>query len=179
VINVLGLAGSGKTTQGQLLAKKLNCPWISMSDLLRAKGDESVQADIQAGRIVDDRITLAVLDEDLKAKQADKKECIVDGWPRAINQANWLIDKAKKGEIMITAILHLRADNQIARQRILKRHRKDDTEQAINQRFKDYHQTILPILDHLQSSGLPVVEINADAGIDEVERQIDKALGIK
>lgn len=178
MINVLGLAGSGKTTQGQLLAKKLNCPWISMSDLLRANGDETVQADIRAGRIVDDKITLAILDEDLKAKQADKNECVVDGWPRAINQANWLIDKAKKGEIKITAILHLKADNEIARQRIIRRHRKDDTQQAIDQRFRDYNQTIVPILNHLQSAGLPVIQIFADADIKEVERQIDEALGI-
>jgi adenylate kinase len=176
VINVLGLAGSGKTTQGQLLAKKLNCPWISMGELLRAKGDQSVRADIEAGRIVNDSITLAILDEDLKAKQADKKECVVDGWPRAINQADWLINKAKHGQIKITVILHLKAHSQIARERILKRHRQDDTEQAINQRFKDYHETIVPILKHLEAAGLPVVEINADAGIDEVERQIDKVL---
>jgi adenylate kinase len=150
-----------------------------MSDLLRAKGDETVQQDIQAGRIVDDRITLAILDEDLKSKHADKKECVVDGWPRAINQADWLIKKAKSGDIMMSAILHLRAHNNIARQRILQRGRKDDTQQAITQRFNDYHETILPILNHLQKAGLPVVEIDADAGIKEVERQIDKALNIE
>jgi adenylate kinase len=175
---VLGLAGSGKTTQGQLLAKKLNCPWISMSDLLRTKGDKTVQADIQAGRIVDDNVTLAILDDYLKSIEADKKECVIDGWPRAIRQADWLIRQSNEGKLMMTAVLHLRAHSQVARQRILKRHRQDDTEQAINQRFKDYHETILPILNHLQSAGLPVIEINADADIKEVERQIDEALAI-
>jgi adenylate kinase len=149
-----------------------------MSQLLRENGDESVQQDILQGKIVDDRVTLAILDADLKAKQAYKKECIVDGWPRALAQAEWLANKVKAGDIMMTGILHLKAHKGVAKERLIHRGRIDDTEEAIIQRFNDYKNTILPILEYLKSQGLPIIEVDADASIGEVEKRVDKAFGI-
>jgi adenylate kinase len=179
MINILGLAGSGKSTQAQALATKLNCPWISMSQLLREYGDDQVRAQMLEGKIIDDKITLRILDEDLKRKKADKKECIIDGWPRAITQAEWLAQKVKSGDIMMSGVVHLKAHQGIAKERLIHRGRVDDTEEAITQRFKDYKTTILPILDYLATHGFKIYEVDGDGPIDEVEQRIDQLLGLK
>lgn len=178
MINILGLAGSGKSTQGQLLAQRLNCPWVSMSTLLKEHGDDQVQQDILDGRIVDDRITLGILDDYLKSIGADKNEFVIDGWPRALSQAEWLVKKIKNKELMPTAVIHLKADRQVAKERLMHRGRVDDTEEAIARRFNDYKTTILPILDYLRSQGLKTIDIDADSPITDVEKNIDQLLGI-
>lgn len=179
MINILGLAGSGKSTQAQLLAAKMHCPWISMSQLLREKGDQHVLDQMLKGEIVDDKITLRILDEDLRLKNADKRECVIDGWPRAIVQAQWLADKARAGDVMMTGVLHLKAHQEVARERLINRGRIDDTEQAIRQRFRDYKTTILPILDFLAQQGFKIFEVDADGPIEEVQVRVNKELGLK
>lgn len=178
MINFLGLAGSGKSTQGQLIAKKLSCTWISMSTLLKAYGDASVQEDILAGRLVNDNTTLSILEQDLKAKEADKKEYVIDGWPRDLGQAEWLANKVKSGQIMMTGIVHLKAHKEVAMERLKHRGRIDDTEDAINQRFNDYKETILPILNYLREQGIPIYDVDADGTIEEVEARVDQALNV-
>jgi adenylate kinase len=179
VINILGLAGSGKSTQGQLLAKRLGCPWISMSTLLKEFGDDKVQKDILAGRIVDDAVTLHILEDYLTSMGADKNEFVIDGWPRALKQAEWLIGKVKAGQLMSTAVIHLKAHQEVARERLVHRGRVDDTDEAIAKRFSDYKEYILPILNYLGGNGLKVVDVDADLSIPEVENEIDVILGIK
>jgi len=178
VINILGLAGSGKSTQGQLIAKRLGCPWVSMSTLLKENGDDKVQEDILAGRIVDDKITLRILDDYLSSISADKNEFVIDGWPRALSQAEWLVAKIKAGELLSSGIIHLKAHQHIAKDRLMHRGRIDDTEEAIAKRFNDYRTTILPILDYLSSQGLKVYDIDADDSIEQVEQGVNRALGL-
>ena len=178
MINILGLAGSGKSTQGQLLAAKLKCPAISMSTLLKENGDESVQKTILEGKIVDDRITLGILEEYLDQIGADKQEFVIDGWPRAIGQAEWMANVVGSGKVMMSGVIHLKAHKEVAKERLMHRGRIDDTEEAIIQRFNDYKETILPILDYLVKHNIPVFEIDADGTIEEVEQRVDEALGV-
>jgi len=149
-----------------------------MSTLLKENGDDKVQQDILAGRIVDDTITLGILDNYLKSIAADKNEFVIDGWPRALTQAQWLVGKIKTGELLSSGVIHLKAHQSIAKERLIHRGRIDDTEESIAQRFNDYKMTILPILDYLSSQGLKVYDILADEPINEVEKAVDRALGL-
>jgi adenylate kinase len=179
VINILGVAGSGKSTQGMLLAERLKCPWVSIGQLLRQKLEGDAREDMLQGKIINDEITLGVLKEDLVAQNAATDEVVLDGFPRTMSQAEWLAGEVEAGNIKMTGIIHLVADKNVAMDRLLQRGRRDDTEEAIHQRFSAYHQTIIPILDYLKSRGLPIYDIDADLSIPEVEKEVDKALGIK
>lgn len=150
-----------------------------MSTLLRKNGDDSVQQTILEGKIVDDTITLGILDDYLKLIGADQNEFVIDGWPRAIAQARWMAKSASSGGVMITGVVHLKAHKEVAKERLIHRGRIDDTEEAIIQRFNDYKKTILPILDYLAKHNIPIFEIDADGTIEEVEVRVGAALGLK
>jgi len=178
MISVLGLAGSGKSTQGKLLARRLNCPWVSIGELLRTGLEGEARQQMLRGEIIDDHITLPILEHELIAKNASRDEVVVDGFPRNLSQAEWLAAKAKAGDIKMTGVIHLMADDNVALNRLLHRGRKDDTHDAIHQRFGDYERTIIPILNYLRERGLPVYDIDGNGTIDHVENMIDKALHI-
>lgn len=178
MINLLGIAGSGKSTQGRLLAEYLHCPWVSMGQILREHVDEKIQKIMLEGKIIDDNIALPLVYDELKAQHADSKECILDGCPRTLAQAEWLAQKIKAGEIKMTAVIHLEMDPKIAHDRLLARGRHDDHEAAIAERFSEYKTTILPILDYLEQQGIKVYHISGEGSIEQVAARIHEVLKV-
>ncbi len=177
MIVFLGLAGSGKSTQSQLLAQKLGCPWISTGQLLRDNiKDEAIRGRMLAGEMLDDSLLLSLLEGQLmKLRQS---EFILDGSPRTMNQARWLFEKVIKHKIKLTAVIHLKASKEVVRQRLLGRGRPDDTPEAIAERFREYDKTIVPILDFFRDNGVKVYEIDGEVSPKAVENQILKTAGI-
>ncbi len=94
-IVLLGAPGSGKGTQGKLLASKYKIPQISTGDLLRAAViagtalGRQAKAAMDAGQLVSDEIVLGIIGERLGEADA-KKGFILDGFPRNIPQAEAL-----------------------------------------------------------------------------------------
>ena len=178
MIIFMGVAGSGKSTLGQLLAAHLHCPWISTGNLLRQRMDEATQKKMLQGEIISDDQTLAVLDDEFRRIGADQCQFVLDGSPRTKRQAQWLVEKAKTGELKITAVIHLNISKDVAKQRLLTRQRPDDHEQAIAERFREYDDAIVPIISFFNSQGFRVHEINADQKPEQVEADIEKAVGV-
>lgn len=179
MIIFLGIAGSGKSTQGQLLAAQLRCPWISTGNLLRQKMDANTQKEMLKGKIIDDKHAFAVLDEEFKRIGVDGHNFVLDGSPRTMDQARWLVKKANAGDVTINAIFHLDVSPQAAKKRLLKRKRPDDHEAAIAERFREYEENILPIVDYLKQQGLAVYEINGNQSPQAVGKDILKALRVQ
>jgi adenylate kinase len=92
---LLGAPGSGKGTQGVVLAQKYNIPQVSTGDLLRAAvgaGTElgkKAKAAMDAGELVSDEIVIGLIRERLSEDDA-KNGYILDGFPRNIPQAQAL-----------------------------------------------------------------------------------------
>ncbi len=92
---LLGAPGSGKGTQGERLAKKLNVPQLSTGDILRSAirgGSElgkKADAFMSKGELVPNQLILDVMAERL-AKDDCKNGYILDGFPRTIAQAEGL-----------------------------------------------------------------------------------------
>lgn len=178
MIIFMGLAGSGKSTMGQLLAAHLHCPWISTGNLLRQKMDAETQAKMLKGQIISDEKTLEVLDEEFRRINAAQGQFVLDGSPRTMRQAKWLVEKVRGGELKIRAIIHLNTSQELARQRLLARRRPDDHTAAIDERFREYDSAIVPILDYLRQEGFDVHEIDGGRKPQLVEADIEKALGV-
>jgi adenylate kinase len=92
---LLGAPGSGKGTQGAVLAQKYNIPQVSTGDLLRAAvkaGTElgkKAKSAMDAGELVSDDIVMGLIRERLSEDDA-KSGYILDGFPRNIAQAEAL-----------------------------------------------------------------------------------------
>lgn len=180
MIIFMGLAGSGKSTQGQILAAYMRCPWISTGNLLREYNfDANVQKQMLAGAIISDKQTIEILDKELKRLDVANKECILDGSPRTLEQAKWLVSKASSGELKITAVIHLKISAEASKQRLLARQRPDDHEEAIAERFREYETNIKPIIHYLSDSGVKIFEIDGERPLADVAGSIVNDLGIK
>lgn len=176
MIIFMGVAGSGKSTQARILASKLNYFYLGVGDLLRRhmSGEESKK--MLAGEMVGDEKLLPLLEQQIK-KLGDQ-EFILDGSPRSMAQAEWWVGRSKHNQASITSVIHLSSDLDIAKNRLLSRHRPDDTEAAIAARFSEYQNTIKPILDYLKTEGVKVYEIDGDQPTQTVADEIFNTLGL-
>ncbi len=179
MIIILGTPGAGKTTQSQLLANYLGCPWFSMGGLIRDKAKGHAREEMLEGKIIEDKDTLDILAEALAPIDTANQECIVEGNPRSIPQAQWWVDQINAGEVNIRGVIHLVVAPSVAKGRLDKRGRIDDGDgEVINKRFEEYHNSINPTLDYLESHGVKVYEIDAGNSIEQIAKDIHKALGI-
>lgn len=176
MIIVIGVAGVGKSTQCRLLEESGGYKWISVGQYLRETViDPQLQAIMLAGDRLDDDYVISKVDEIIKSL-GDSPELIVDGFPRSMRQADWLIKEHEYGNINISHVIHLTADEQIAKDRLEHRSRSDDTKKAIEERFSDYRANILPIINLFSHSGIKVAKIDGQRMMDEVQIEIQKAL---
>jgi len=92
MILILGTPGAGKTTQTRLLAEYLGCPWFSMGELIRKDAKGQDRLDMLAGKIISDEVTLGIVDKVLAKIDTKDHECVFEGNPRSITQAQWWLD---------------------------------------------------------------------------------------
>src|SRR5207249_1035277 len=95
-ILLLGAPGSGKGTQGKILAERLGLPKITTGDILRAAVKDGTPLGREAkkymddGKLVPDSVILSLIKAEL-AKPDAKEGAIFDGFPRTAAQAE-LVD---------------------------------------------------------------------------------------
>ena len=181
---IVGPQGSGKGTQGVLVAEAFEVPAVSTGDVFRSNisgGTElgsRVQAIVEAGDLVPDELTCELVRDRLS--QADAAGgFVLDGFPRNRAQVDDLAGfLASRGEAL-DAVLELSVprEESIARlrQRAIDQGRTDDTEEVIANRLAIYERETAPILDVYRSRGI-VVPIDGVGTLDEVTARIFEAL---
>jgi adenylate kinase len=178
MILMLGTPGAGKTTQTKMLSEYLQCSWFSMGELIRQKATGQARKDMQAGKIIGDDVTLEIVDKALDSV-APNEECVFEGNPRSIKQAQWWLEQQNIGRFKIKGVIHLIIEPQIAEERLQKRGRLDDYDSnVIQKRFAEYQRSINPTLTYLEDHGVKVFEIQAAGTIDEVAKRIRAALEV-
>lgn len=172
MILFFGVQGSGKSAQGQLLTERQGWTWLSTGQLFRETDDAEIKKMLAAGRLVSDEMTERMLGRALSQVQ-DTSKLVLDGFPRTVSQAEWLLDHADgSGKFSLDGVFNLVASKEVAHERLLKRGRDDDTEASIAERLELYRRLTLPILDYLKKENIKIVDINADPPIEAVHKQI-------
>ncbi len=167
----MGIAGSGKGTQGKLLAETTDYKVISTGELLRAYGSEDQHRRMHTGELISDEEVTELLDRAL-AELDDPNKTILDGYPRSVAQSKWLLGQAAGGRFNIQYVLHLNASREAVKQRMKDRARTDDHDEAIEARFNEYEKATVPILDYYRTHGIDVVEVNGEQPIETVHQEI-------
>lgn len=175
MIIFMGVAGSGKSVQGKLLADELALPWLSTGEFLRMLIAGERRKDMLAGKLLEDREIIKLVQK-IFAMIDVHDEFVLDGFPRTVSQADWLLNQHKHHQLDVTAVVHLTASEDAVVDRLLSRGRQDDNEEAIAERFEEYEKTVKPILDHFRAAGVPIFEINGEGGIPEVHNNIKESL---
>lgn len=175
MIIFMGVAGGGKSTQGRLLADELGLPWLSTGEFLRMLLSGQDRRDMVKGKLLNDQQTIALVNKIFGVINT-KEEFILDGFPRTIPQADWLLSQVKAGLLQITAIFHIKADEAAVEKRLLERGRPDDHKAAIQERFKEYQTTVVPIVERFAAAGIKVHEVDGSQGVAAVHQDILNAL---
>lgn len=175
MILIMGLAGSGKGTQGKLLAEDIGYRYLSTGEFLRAYITEERRKEMAAGNLINDDEMIGII-KDFLSKSPDDK-CILDGFPRSKAQADWLIGEHNNKVINIEALIYINVPKTELIRRLLLRGRHDDTEPAIRKRFEEYSKSTSPIIDDYKKQGVKIIEIDGKGSIEDIQSQILKALG--
>lgn len=175
MIVFMGVAGSGKSVQGKLLADDLGCTWFSTGEFLRQNINGKRRQEMLEGKLLGDDEIIAMIQKAFE-EMAPQESFILDGFPRTLPQAKWLIAEHEQGKVHIDAIIHLQASRELVKSRLLSRGRQDDTEEAINKRFEEYESLTLPIVGWFKDEKIPVYEINGEQEIEQVHQEIMNSL---
>jgi len=181
---IVGPQGSGKGTQGVVVARAFGVPQVATGDIFRANVaggtalGKRVQAIIEAGNLVPDELTSELVRDRLSQPDA-ANGFLLDGYPRNRGQvADLDAFLASRGE-QLDAVIELavpRAES-IARlvQRAEEQGRSDDTEEVISNRLAIYERETAPILDDYRARGL-VARIDGVGTLADVTERIFAAL---
>lgn len=175
MIILMGVAGSGKSMQGKILADEHGYAWISTGEILRVLVTGKRRREMLEGKLLSDEEMIHLMDKVLELIDT-KQEFVLDGFPRTVAQADWLLKQVEEGRFDLSAVIHLTASEDVVRSRLLTRARLDDTEDAITERFREYSVVTLPIIAHLKKVGARVCDIDAAQDVRHVHDAILKCV---
>jgi adenylate kinase len=167
----MGVAGSGKSVQGRRLADELGLPWLSTGEFLRMLISGERRKAMVEGELLDDHEIIELVQKILTMINA-KEEFILDGFPRTPEQADWLLSQVKHKQLHVSAIIHIKASQEVVAERLLSRARPDDTREAINKRFEEYEKAIRPIIEDMRAAHIPVFDIDGEQSIEQAHDDI-------
>ena len=204
----LGPPGAGKGTLALKAVDILKIVQISTGSIFRAAIAAKsplglkVKSIIDAGKLVDDETTIALVKERL-AQDDVQKGYILDGFPRTIPQAEALasfstIDKVINFDIPDEKVLERLGGRQVCRACGYNFHkifnkpakdgvcdycggevytRDDDKPEAVQKRLEVYRQQTAPLIDYYRGKGL-LLDIDASPMVNEMEANFKKALAL-
>jgi adenylate kinase len=171
MIVFFGPAGAGKSVQGQLLAARNNWRWLSSGQLLRDTHDIELIKEMQTGKLVTPEKVNELMGDALKrSKNVDR--VILDGYPRQLSQAKWLIASQPDHDRSIQLVIVLEVPRSELLKRIEVRGRIDDTPEAVDERLRIYRTEIYPILTYLTEQGVNVAHIDGNGTVGQVHDRI-------
>lgn len=172
MIILFGPAGSGKTTQGRLLADKYGWKWLSVGQVLR---DTGKFGDIlKTGELVENNEVVRLMNHEIDKADADGMNVILDGYPRDVEQAKWMEENNFFKKIELALILDVPKEE--LWRRIEERGRADDTKEAIERRFEIFEQNIYSIIPFLENGGVKVLKVDGVGSFEEVTERLMEAL---
>lgn len=181
---IIGPPGAGKGTQSARIATEFDIPAIATGDIFRwniANETElglEVKAIVDSGNYVPDSLTNSLVKDRLSEDDA-AQGFLLDGYPRTLDQANYLAEILAENGQALDAVIELEADREEVIRRVLKRAseqgRSDDTAEAIRHRLEVFATQTAPLITLYQEQGL-LVTVDGLGQVEEVTERILNAL---
>ena len=171
MVILFGLAGSGKSTQGQILAKKYGLEWLSVGQVLRDTG--KFDKILEKGELVPDEKVVKIMNRKIKEVRETEKDVILDGFPRDVWQAKWVAEHLAD-DIRKAVVLEVPKDELLVR--IMARGREDDTREAVERRFEIVEKNLRGILRELEKKKIKVTKVSGLGTVKQVTKRLEREL---
>lgn len=175
MIVFFGPAGAGKSVQGQMLAARQGWRWLSAGQLLRDTHDIELIKEMQTGALVSAEKTNKLMGEALM-RAANIDRVVLDGFPRSLAQAEWLIASQPEHQRSVQLLVVLEVPRSELLKRLEVRGRLDDTPEAIDERLRIYRSEMYPILSYFTEKGVRIVHVDGTGSVGQVHDRIVEEL---
>ena len=176
-----GPPGAGKGTQAKKISDYLKISHLSTGDILRKKLKDNddlahkLKKIMSSGNLVSDDILNSIVASRLKNEI--HKGFILDGYPRTLNQSDFLNNFLSKISKEINYIINININFKTLKERIIKRSneegRDDDNITAIQTRYKEYLNSTQKVSDFYRDNYPNIfIEIDGSLEIDQITNKI-------
>lgn len=205
---VLGPPGTGKGTISKFIETRFSCTHVSTGDLLREEVASQTElgkkiAPIMAeGKLVEDEIVLKILIDKLSKL---KRNFVLDGFPRNLNQGELLDHLLSELGINIDAVLEIDSGDDVIVKRLSARRqcvkckriygldvpskdegkcddchaetalREDDRPETVRKRLRVYADTTRPLIDFYKKKKI-LVKVDGNRTLHEIFSEVERIL---
>ncbi|KKS94304.1 MAG: hypothetical protein A3H59_02810 [Candidatus Jacksonbacteria bacterium RIFCSPLOWO2_02_FULL_43_9] len=184
IIFLMGIAGSGKGTQGELLQQRYGFASIEVGKIFRTIATEdsprghSISERLEKGIHMEDSETTPLVEEALRDLLQNHDKIIIDGYARRETQAQDALDMMQRLGISHVVVLAIEIPEDVARKRLEDRHRNDDTPETIQHRIDHFYSSVKPAIDYF-ARNCKTVFIDGYQEQEKVHQDIVKELGLE
>lgn len=171
-IILLGPQGSGKGTQAKLLCDKFHFYYFESGEYLRriAEKNDELRKMLDEGIMVPDIELTSYLTAFLDQENL-YDDILLDGFPRNVEQYNFLKTWLNKKQVKIDLVLVLNINHEVTLKRLALRKREDDTPEAIKQRLELYESRTKPLIQEL-AKDTKVIEVDGERSVEDIQKEL-------
>lgn len=167
MITIYGPAGSGKSTQGELLAERLGRKALSVGQICREQFTEYTK---NGDMVPEPELIRAVMKEVKAAEARNGAGVVLDCQPWSEAATRMMKKIGMMQEIELALVLDVPRDECL--RRLGARGRSDDRAEVWQKKLDMYEQKIYTFLAGLKEYGVPVEYVNGDDTIENVTRDL-------
>ena len=174
---LVGIQGSGKSTQGNILSERLGIPYLSSGHIFRQMAAEKTSwgdtsKTLNAGYLIPDEKAISII-ERVSGKTGVQKRIYPGRVPRTSKQA-----EVYNG---VERVIYLKVTGKEELWRLDGRFedgiREDNTLQAIRKRIQLFHDITEPVLEYYRKQNR-LLEVDGEKTIEDVTAHILTGLGV-
>jgi len=182
VLILYGGPGSGKSTQAEILTRKLKAPQLNMGEALRqltqkrTPSARELREILARGKLAPLAVSREIV-KDFFRQHYSEPLLVIDGYPRSIPQAQTLSSLARKYRKRVLFVF-LDLPIRVAVDRLVKRAREegraDDQPKAIAERLRIFKREAKKLFAFF--GGQERVRVSGQGSVDEVNKRLESLL---
>jgi adenylate kinase len=168
----MGTPGAGKSVQAKLLAEYKGWVHVSPGELMRRRGLESKE--MATGDLVQSGVVERMVEDEMK-QVPPERTVILDGFPRELNEAEWMDGRLGDWQRQVRVVLLVEVSREESAKRLILRGRPDDTGAVQQERWHEYNTQTRLVLDFYAKQNL-LKTVDGVGTVEEVAQRVMEAV---